>query len=118
MTRLAAIVRVLHEREPLPSMVMLDAQTVKGARYSGDRRFESSHHVWLFRDPTRTGPAATNLVSHADRRPTRDWSSSLPRIGMRMGELTNGFESGRARHSTLQPPRAMQARGRVARRSV
>jgi len=33
MTRLAAIVRVLHEREPLPSMVMVDAQTVKGGRY-------------------------------------------------------------------------------------
>jgi len=33
MTRLAAIVRVLHEREPLPSMVMVDAQTVRGARY-------------------------------------------------------------------------------------
>jgi len=31
MTRLAAIVRVLHEREPGPSMVMVDAQTVKGA---------------------------------------------------------------------------------------
>jgi len=33
MTRLAAIVRVLHDREPAPSMVMVDAQTVKGARY-------------------------------------------------------------------------------------
>ena len=33
MTRLAAIVRVLHEREPVPSMVMVDAQTVKGGRY-------------------------------------------------------------------------------------
>jgi len=33
MTRLAAVVRVLHEREPLPSMVMVDAQSVKGGRY-------------------------------------------------------------------------------------
>jgi transposase len=33
MARLAAIVRVLHEREPAPSMVMIDAQTVKGGRY-------------------------------------------------------------------------------------
>jgi hypothetical protein len=33
MVRPAALVRVLHEREPLPSMVMVDAQTVKGARY-------------------------------------------------------------------------------------
>src|SRR5450759_1383859 len=33
MERLAAIVRVLHDREPLPSMVMVDAQTVKGGRY-------------------------------------------------------------------------------------
>jgi transposase len=33
MERLAAIVRVLHDREPTPSMVMVDAQTVKGGRY-------------------------------------------------------------------------------------
>lgn len=33
MTRLAAIVRFLHDREPVPSMVMVDAQTVKCARY-------------------------------------------------------------------------------------
>ena len=33
MTRLAAVVRVLHDREPAPSMVMVDAQTVRGARY-------------------------------------------------------------------------------------
>lgn len=33
MTRLAAIVRWLHDREPVPSMVMVDAQTVRGARY-------------------------------------------------------------------------------------
>jgi transposase len=33
MTRLAAIVRWLHEREPVPSMIMVDAQTVRGARY-------------------------------------------------------------------------------------
>ncbi len=33
MTRLAAIVRWFHDREPVPSMVMVDAQTAKGARY-------------------------------------------------------------------------------------
>jgi putative transposase len=33
MTRLAGIVRLLHYREPRPSMVMVDAQTVKGGRY-------------------------------------------------------------------------------------
>ena len=33
MSRLAAIVRWFHDREPVPSMVMVDAQTVKGARY-------------------------------------------------------------------------------------
>ena len=33
MTRLAAVVRLLHGREPRPSMVMVDAQTVKGGRY-------------------------------------------------------------------------------------
>ena len=31
--RLAAIVRLLHDREALPSMVMVDAQTVNGGRY-------------------------------------------------------------------------------------
>jgi len=33
MARLAVVVRVLHDREPLPSMVMVDAQTVRGGRY-------------------------------------------------------------------------------------
>jgi len=33
MERLAAIVRRLREREPFPSKVMVDAQTVKGGRY-------------------------------------------------------------------------------------
>lgn len=33
MLRLTAVVRMLHEREPLPSMVMVDAQSVKGGRY-------------------------------------------------------------------------------------
>jgi putative transposase len=33
MLRLATVVRLLHERQPGPSMVMVDAQTVKGARY-------------------------------------------------------------------------------------
>jgi hypothetical protein len=33
MSRLAAIVRWFHDREPVPSMVMVDAQTAKGARY-------------------------------------------------------------------------------------
>jgi transposase len=32
MTRLAAVVRVFHDREPIPSMVMVDAQTDRGAR--------------------------------------------------------------------------------------
>jgi transposase len=33
MARLAAVVRLLHDREPMPSMVMVDAQTAKGGRY-------------------------------------------------------------------------------------
>ncbi len=33
MVRLAVQVRVRHEREPIPSMVMIDAQTAKGGRY-------------------------------------------------------------------------------------
>ena len=33
LARLAVVVRLLHDRAPLPSMVMVDAQTVKGGRY-------------------------------------------------------------------------------------
>ena len=33
MMRLTAVVRLLHDRKPIPSMVMVDAQTVKGGRY-------------------------------------------------------------------------------------
>jgi transposase len=33
MARLAAIVRWFHDREPVPSMIMVDAQTARGARY-------------------------------------------------------------------------------------
>ena len=33
MARLAAIARVLHDREPIPSMVMVDPKTVKWASY-------------------------------------------------------------------------------------
>lgn len=33
MLRLVQINRILHERQPLPSMVMVDAQSVKGGRY-------------------------------------------------------------------------------------
>lgn len=33
MARLASLIRLLHGRHPLPSMVIIDAQTVKGGRY-------------------------------------------------------------------------------------
>ena len=33
MARLRGLIRLLHGREPLPSMVIIDAQTVKGGRY-------------------------------------------------------------------------------------
>jgi putative transposase len=33
MARLGGLIRFLHGREPLPSMVIIDAQTVKGGRY-------------------------------------------------------------------------------------
>lgn len=33
MARLAMILRLEHDREPIPSLVMLDAQAVKGGRY-------------------------------------------------------------------------------------
>jgi putative transposase len=33
MARLGGLIRLLHGREPLPSMVIIDAQTVKGGRY-------------------------------------------------------------------------------------
>ncbi len=40
-------------------------------------------------------PRDSEPVSHADSRATRETSSSLPTIGMRMRELTRRFESGR-----------------------
>ncbi len=58
MTRLAAIVRVLHDREPFPSMVMVDAQTVKGGRYG----------------PTFHRPVAG--VAGRSARSARSWSRS------------------------------------------
>jgi hypothetical protein len=33
MARLSAVVLILHDREGLPSMAMVDVQTVRGARY-------------------------------------------------------------------------------------
>ena len=33
MARLAVVVRLFHDREPIPSMIMVDAQTVRGGRY-------------------------------------------------------------------------------------
>jgi hypothetical protein len=66
MARFAAQVRVRHEREPIPSMVMIDAQTVKGGRYgptfrnAGGRGGRGDRHQ--ADDPRRDpGPAAERL---------------------------------------------------------
>jgi transposase len=56
MTRLAAIVRVLHDRDPMPSMVMVDAQTVKGGRYG------PTFHEAGGRGGRTIGPKRTLLV--------------------------------------------------------
>ena len=67
MTRWAAIIRMQHDREALPSMVMIDAQTVKGGRYgptcheAGGRggRTIGTKRTRARRDPrvARRGPA-------------------------------------------------------------
>jgi len=66
MARLAAIVRLLHDRAPLPSMVMVDAPTVKGSRY----------------DPTfqEAGGRSGRTIRHqADRRSSpRSWACRSP----------------------------------------
>lgn len=60
-----------------------------------------SHHVLLPRDPA--GPRDGEPLSHADSRATRERSSSLPTIGMRMRALTRGFEPGRTGDLTVRP---------------
>ena len=72
MTRLAAIARLLHDRTPFPSRVMVDARTVKGVRYGptiGTRRTILVEilgrapspavliHVWFSRAIPTRGPA-------------------------------------------------------------
>jgi hypothetical protein len=68
MARLAAIVRMAHDREPIPSMVMVDAQTVKGGR------------------DILGSPVAAQAISarphdvRADRAMLRDRLTDLPRV--------------------------------------
>jgi transposase len=75
MTRLAAIVRVLHDREPIPSMVMVDAQTVRGARYG----------------PRSISPAdlVAGRSARSGRCSSRSWVCPSPRRRARLGRTTS-----------------------------
>ena len=93
MTRLAAIVRVLHDREPIPSKVMVDAQTVRGGRYGptfhqaggragrtiGTKRWPSSRRAGTSRLTSRRrqrASAASRRSGRSTRSSTRSPSSA------------------------------------------
>lgn len=88
MTRLAAIVRLLHDRDPFPSMVMVDTQTVRGGRYgstfheAGGRggRTIGTKRTILVSDP---GPAARRPrgLRSAARRRRRPGAPARPTAG-------------------------------------
>ena len=74
MARRPAIVRVFHEREPLPSMVMVDAQTVKGGRYG----------------PTfhQAGVGVAGRSAPSGRSSSRSWACRWPLRLARRGRTT------------------------------
>lgn len=89
MLRLAQIVRILHEREPLPSMVMVDGQTVKGARYG------PTFHEAGGRGGRTIGTKRSLLVeilglplaAHATSARPHDVSAARELLGERLGDL-------------------------------
>ena len=80
MARLAAVVRLLHDREPIPSMVMVDAQTVKGGRYG-----PTFHEALLVRART----ASRDPAWRADYRATR------PKVERKIAHLMRRRHGGR-----------------------
>ncbi|HEV8699057.1 MAG TPA: hypothetical protein VGQ89_15275 [Candidatus Limnocylindrales bacterium] len=98
MGRLAAIVRVLHNREPTPSMVMVDAQTVRGARYGptfhdtgghGGRTIGTERTLLVEILGLRVTAAACSTRPHdvvAARELLRERVDRLPRLRAIVGE--------------------------------
>jgi putative transposase len=98
MTRLAAIVRFLHEREPTPSMVMVDAQTVKGGRYGptfhapggrGGRTIGTKRTLLVEILGLPVAAAACSARPHdvvAGRELLRDRIDELPRLAAVVGD--------------------------------
>jgi putative transposase len=93
MARLAAQVRVRHERDPNPSMVMIDAQTVKGGRYGptfhnaggrGGRTIGTKRTILVeilgLPVSARADPARPHDV-RVGRDLLRDSLAGLPRVG-------------------------------------
>lgn len=98
MTRLAAVVRWFHEREPVPSMVMVDAQTVRGARYGptfhepggrGGRTIGTKRTLLVEILGLPVAAAACSARAHdvvAGRELLRERADSLPRLRAIVGD--------------------------------
>src|SRR6266581_3992219 len=93
MGRLAAQVRARHDREPDPSMIMIDAQTVRGGRYGptfhnaggrGGRTIGTKRTILVeilgLPVSARADPAKPHDV-RAGRELLRDSLAGLPRVG-------------------------------------
>jgi putative transposase len=98
MARLAALVRVEHGREPSPSMVVIDAQTVKGGRYGptyhaaggrGGRTIGAKRRILVERIglpvAARVDPARPHDVM-AGRALLHDALPDLPRVHAVLGD--------------------------------
>jgi putative transposase len=98
MSRLAAIVRWFHDREPVPSMVMVDAQTVRGARYGptfhepggrGGRTIGTKRTLLVEILGLPVAAAACSARPHdvvAGRALLRDRIDTLPRLAAIVGD--------------------------------
>jgi transposase len=98
MLRLAAVVRILHHRAPLPSMVMVDAQSVKGGRYGptfhatggpGGRVFGTKRTLLVEILGLPVAAHATSAMPHdvrAARELLRDRIDALPRLRAVVGD--------------------------------
>jgi len=80
MTRLTAVVQLLHGRAPFPSMVMVDAQTVKGGRYG-----PTFHEILGLPIAARADSARPHDVVAA-RELLRDRLTDLPRVQAIVGD--------------------------------
>lgn len=110
MARLAAIVRLLHDREPNPSMVMVDAQTVKGARYG------PTFHEAGGRGGRTIGTKRTLLVEILGLPVAADAGSARPHDVVAARELLRDRLADLPRVHAIVGDRAYRGLGRLAAR--